>query len=241
MDLKFAQQYERRYRTHWWFRARESLLKNALKNIHFATSPAILDVGCGNGLGFEMLDPIGDAEGVEGDSNIVSPDGPNASRIFVGDFVSDYTPDKRFDLITMFDVLEHFENRAAVLEKIRTLLNPGGRLLLSVPALPWVWTHHDDLNHHYIRYTKQSLRNELLSEGFSETSLEYHFTWLVPVKFLFRMKERIMTSSSDSMEVPAPWFNKTLYTLARLEQQFFTLKAPAPVGTSIVGIFETGQ
>ena len=104
-----------------------------------------------------------------------------------------------------------------------------------------MWTQHDDLNHHYIRYTKKTLCNELYAAGFSKYSLEYHFAWLVPVKFLLRLKEQITTSASDSMEVPQPLFNKTLYTLAKLEQKFFTLKAPAPIGTSIVGIFEKGE
>ena len=104
-----------------------------------------------------------------------------------------------------------------------------------------MWTQHDDLNHHYIRYTKKTLCNELYAAGFFKNSLEYHFAWLVPVKFLFRLKEQITTSTSDSMEVPPPLFNMALYTLSKLEQNFFGYKLPAPIGTSMVGIFEKGE
>src|SRR5206468_1043093 len=63
----------------------------------------------------------------------------------------------QLDLITMCDVLEHLENERAALRGIGDALKPGGRLLVTVPALPRLWSGHDVVNHHYRRYTRKTL------------------------------------------------------------------------------------
>ena len=61
------------------------------------------------------------------------------------------------DIIVMHDVLEHLADDAAAARYLGSLLKQGGRLIISVPALPGLFGHHDVLLGHYRRYTKSSL------------------------------------------------------------------------------------
>jgi SAM-dependent methyltransferase len=54
--------------------------------------------------------------------------------------------DESFDVVAAFDVVEHCDPEAAVLNELARVLTPGGRLLLSVPAYQWAWTRFDDLS-----------------------------------------------------------------------------------------------
>ena len=54
----------------------------------------------------------------------------------------------------MLDVLEHIEDDAGALAAARDALAPGGRLLLTVPAMPCLWSRHDEANCHFRRYTR---------------------------------------------------------------------------------------
>jgi len=47
--------------------------------------------------------------------------------------IEQYTPDRQFDLITMFDVLEHIDDFDKTLQIIHNSLKPGGRLILKLP------------------------------------------------------------------------------------------------------------
>ena len=61
-----------------------------------------------------------------------------------------------YDLIALLDVLEHVPDDLASLRAIHRRLKPGGTLLLTVPANPWMWSAHDAAHHHFRRYTRGS-------------------------------------------------------------------------------------
>ena len=70
-----------------------------------------------------------------------------------------------FDLIGMFDVLEHVEQDVETLQALRGLLAPGARMLITVPAYPWMSGAHDVFLQHKRRYTAKSLRKTLVDAG----------------------------------------------------------------------------
>ena len=63
-------------------------------------------------------------------------------------------PADSYDLIALLDVLEHVPDDKGSLAAIFTRLKPGGALLLTVPANPWMWSAHDVAHHHHRRYRK---------------------------------------------------------------------------------------
>jgi glycosyltransferase involved in cell wall biosynthesis/phospholipid N-methyltransferase len=72
----------------------------------------------------------------------------------------------QLDTVVCLNVLEHIEDEAATLGYIRTLLEPGGRLILLVPNDPKAYGTIDKEIGHYRRYTPQSLRKVVTESGY---------------------------------------------------------------------------
>jgi SAM-dependent methyltransferase len=81
--------------------------------------------------------------------------------------------DAGFDSIVCFNVLEHIRDDAAAVERFRTMLRPGGRLLLLVPAHPSLFGAIDEVVGHERRYTTGGLRRLLEGAGFAPEVVRY--------------------------------------------------------------------
>jgi 2-polyprenyl-3-methyl-5-hydroxy-6-metoxy-1,4-benzoquinol methylase len=75
--------------------------------------------------------------------------------------------------VMMLNVLEHIKDDAQCLGVLKGLLEPGGKLLILVPALPWLYSEYDRSISHYRRYTKQSLKAVVEGQGFQIRKLQY--------------------------------------------------------------------
>ena len=82
-------------------------------------------------------------EGVESDSEIVSSENRWHDRIHVRPFDETFDVGRRYGLVLMLDVLEHLQNPEAALRHALRLLEPAGRIVISVPAFNVLWTSHD--------------------------------------------------------------------------------------------------
>src|SRR5215813_12228132 len=71
-----------------------------------------------------------------------------------------------FDTIVCLNVLEHIAEDVCALETMRTLLVDGGRLILLVPALRWLYGSLDAADGHFRRYSKRELREKLTRASF---------------------------------------------------------------------------
>jgi 2-polyprenyl-3-methyl-5-hydroxy-6-metoxy-1,4-benzoquinol methylase len=237
MQSDYAQQYRVLYQEHWWWRAREQAILDEIQRLGLPSdrSLRILDVGCGDGLLFDCLGRFGEVYGVESDHHTIAPNSPHRPRIFLQKFDDTFQPVQKFDLILMLDVLEHLPDPEAALQHARSLLSPKGRLLMTVPALNALWTSHDDINHHYIRYDRRSFRRLADAAGVQLLNLRYFFHWTCPVKLLIRLRERLMPVQPAPPRLPKPALNRLCLALTLLEQK---LSAPLrlPFGSSLLAI-----
>jgi glycosyltransferase involved in cell wall biosynthesis/phospholipid N-methyltransferase len=81
--------------------------------------------------------------------------------------VRDFLPfEGRLDTVICLNVLEHIEDDIATLASIRTLLEPGGRLILLVPNDPRAYGTIDKEIGHYRRYTPDGLRSLMTDSGY---------------------------------------------------------------------------
>ena len=87
---------------------------------------------------------------------------------------------ENLDTIVCSHVLEHIHDDVAALEHMRALLPPGGRLILLVPVVKWVWGRLDEATGHQRRYTWRELAALLRDTGFE---IEDH--WYVNFLALF--------------------------------------------------------
>jgi 2-polyprenyl-3-methyl-5-hydroxy-6-metoxy-1,4-benzoquinol methylase len=234
LEPDYARQYRDLYMRHWWWRSREEAILELLHR-HFPANAAlqILDVGCGDGLFFDRLAEFGQVEGVEPDAGLVNPKGPHSARIRIAPFDVNFRSSESYSLVLMLDVLEHLEDPGAALCHAYSLLKPSGALLLTVPAFQLLWTNHDVINHHFLRYRRRTLRPLLRQVGFVILEERYWYQWTCPVKLAIRLVESVFRRPPAIARVPPAWINRPLYWLSRMEQQ--TLGAiGTPFGSSLM-------
>ncbi|HET6177606.1 MAG TPA: class I SAM-dependent methyltransferase [Candidatus Sulfotelmatobacter sp.] len=236
MDPKYGERYRDLFDRHWWWRARTEFIVGILRRLQPPGGwPTILDIGCGDGLFFHRLREFGEVEGVEPFAELVRPDNPDRNRIYTCTFDERFRPSKLYSLILMLDVLEHLENPAGALRHALDLLAPDGRFVVTVPAFEFLWTNHDVLNHHFIRYTRSSFRDLAQQAGFQIFQERYMYHWTFFAKLGVRLYERLLRPKPEPASVPPDWVNTPLYWLSRIEQKTVTW-ASVPFGSSLMVI-----
>ncbi len=173
------------------YRAEEPLyLRTFRRRLEFALrngprSGAALDVGCAAGFCMEAMRQLGfEAHGVEVSATIASHavEHFGFDSIHIGTLQGSPFPDRSFDLITMWDVIEHVIDPRGLLAKARALLKPDGLLVLETQnidslfarALGRRWHHYKHAEHIY-HFTPATLRTLLDSSGFAVEVLTPRF------------------------------------------------------------------
>lgn len=133
----------------------------------------LLDVGCGKGGFLKYAQEKGwDVYGLDFDAKVAGLADAlvGCGRVAVADIVSYAAKtDKRFDLITFFDVLEHIDNHDEFMAAVRSLLAPGGFIAMSMPCrgLRRFLNPHDLPPRHLTRWSPEALKRFLERQGFS--------------------------------------------------------------------------
>jgi SAM-dependent methyltransferase len=235
MDAEYSAAYPRLYREHWWWRVREEILLKKIRQVLGSRPPGarILDVGCGAGLFFDALERLGHVEGIESDRLAVEQAGRWRSRIHVGELDDTFEPDASFDLILLLDVVEHVDRPDRLLRRAASLLGPAGRIVVTVPAFNWLWTSHDELNHHLERYTAKEMRDLMSDAGLTAIETGYLFQSLLLPKLLVRAKEALTAPAAHVPHLPPRAVNLALQAWYRSEYMF---ARGLPFGSSVLAI-----
>lgn len=224
--------------THWWYVARRRILSEVVSRIIKPPVDArILEIGCGTGHNFGMLDAFGTVDGLEVD---------DAARQIASDRLGrpvgsarlpglDGIADGSYDLIALLDVLEHVEADAASLASIRTKLKPGGRILLTVPANRWMWSAHDTVHHHFRRYNGADLRGVVATAGLRVASMTHFNTILFPLAALFRILGKLTGREDADDAQPAAPLNAAFTAVFGLERHLVG-RIPMPFGVSLLAV-----
>ncbi|HET6954671.1 MAG TPA: class I SAM-dependent methyltransferase [Acidimicrobiales bacterium] len=222
---------------HWWYRARRALVAQMLDGA-LPPEARVVDVGCGTGDNLGALEAAagGTVVGVELSPYAVrhAPRSP-AGDVRVGVARAEQLPFAAgcADLVTSMDVIEHLDDVAALAE-YRRVLRPGGWLLLTVPAYPWLWSAHDDWAAHLRRYTRPSLVGAVRAAGFRPERSTYFNSFLVPPAALLRRTpvRRLVKVQQDEVGAANPVVDRVMTGLAGLERRW-TRRHRVPFGLSI--------
>jgi SAM-dependent methyltransferase len=220
MDWSYSRQYHDLWKNHWWWEARHRVIMGKLAKLLAGGGgdrPVLLDIGCGGGWAFDDFSGLADVYGLEPDPQLAASLPRWRSRITCLPFGPDVPPVRQYDAVLMLDVLEHIADDAGTLANLHQYLKPGGCLLLTVPALPRLWSVHDEINHHFRRYTFAGLRELALGEGFRIEELRYLFGWSLGLLFARRWLGG--KRASYGVRIPPAWVNATCRTLSRLEEK----------------------
>jgi 2-polyprenyl-3-methyl-5-hydroxy-6-metoxy-1,4-benzoquinol methylase len=184
MDPSYTSQYEQFEKQHWWFVARRGIIHDWMDRFapKSGANGAVrwLDVGCGTGVLLESYPRIEQKVGVELDETCVARARSKGLAVYPSGREWTLSEHGKFNLITLCDVLEHLEREGPALEAMWESLEPGGVVLVTVPALMSLWSGHDVVNHHFRRYTKPSLLRVFERTRWDVMRVSYFSSLLLP-------------------------------------------------------------
>ena len=166
----------------------------------------------------------------------------NISKIKTGNIVdikSGSLPDNlpnfthNFDLICLFDVLEHIKEDDRSLKKIYSLLNPNGFIFITVPAHQWLWSEIDELVEHVRRYSKKELKKKIFNAGFELKKISFFNFFLFPLAVLARLTSKLFKKQALGLSIPIKIINDCLYYIFSSEKRFLK-RINFPLGLSLI-------
>ena len=151
---------------------------------HFPRGSRYLEIGCSAGAGLSAAAALGwEAEGVEVSPAAAAIAGrlPGVKAVHHGTVLGAPFADASFDVVTLFDVIEHIDPPQPTVQRVFDLLAPGGLILLVTPdadslsarALGARWPHL--FPDHVICFTRDALRRVLVAAGFEVVQMG--FAW----------------------------------------------------------------
>ena len=241
MDRDYELQTHRAEDRHWWYRGRRTVLENVIAGLRLPARARILDAGAGSGRNMVELVRHGTVTAIELSSTSVCV----ARARGVGEVVEGSVLDMpfesgSFDLAASLDVIEHLEDDLGALRELRRVVTPGGCLLVTVPAYQWLWSGHDEVNHHHRRYTRRSLRVVGEQAGWKQVRTTYFNSLLLPVAMVLRIMDRFSrktTESSLDLWVPPQPLNWLMERPLALEAALIARGGRIPVGLSLLSVF----
>jgi SAM-dependent methyltransferase len=243
MDPGYYSKYYHFERTHWWFTVRSGIISTIItERVNPDPDSLILNVGAATGASSEWLKKFGRVVSLESD--------PNTCRFLREELKVEVTegsitqlpfPDKHFDLVCAFDVLEHVEEDVAAMQELNRVLNIGGTLIVTVPAFRFLWSRHDVVNHHKRRYTLSTLRRKLEASGLIISYASYFNSLLFVPIAVFRLlnrfngKKKNLRSDFESSLSSHDFLNRIFKGIFGLERKMLKyIRFPAGVSIIVV-------
>lgn len=220
---------------HFWIRRRFEVLRR-LAGSAIGNAKNFAEIGCGHGLLQKDIEenygvPVA---GFELNSMALERNVSQTSPLFCYN-IHQRHPEfhGRFDLLFLFDVLEHIENESDFLQSVRFHLAERGTLVINVPANQWLYSDYDRAAGHVRRYSLRQLLEVGEHNGLRARAASYWGLPLLPL-LLLRKGMRLQSSSGKAgFDAGSPLMNRILYGLALCE--------PLPqrfLGTSVMAVFE---
>lgn len=214
----------------WWYEGRARVVRGALMKSIPTRLLNGLDFGAGFGGMYGLLSIY--CKNVEG----FEPDIEACAVAKQRGYSTTYStqkeiPHKKYDLVGLFDVVEHIEDDNNFVQFLRKVTSNNGLVVITVPAFPFLWSKHDIKHHHFRRYSKKSLKRLLEDNGFRIESMNYWNTSL----FIPAACARILGNSGES-SLALPRFLDRIISLIILIEAKTMPFLKIPFGTGIVAV-----
>lgn len=185
-EINQMAQFESYY---WWHIGRREIIRSLLNKCVHRPFSRILDYGCGTGGNLSLLADFGETWGSDCNDKALSFC-RGKGHVNLLSNKEDHVPDGCFELITALDVIEHVREDAHLLAEFFNIISPGGLLLISVPAYPFLWSEHDEALGHYRRYRANELREKLRAAGFEIVRSTHAISFVLLPIIIYRCVRR---------------------------------------------------
>jgi len=226
---------------HFWVRRRFEVLRG-LAGGWIDRGGELAEIGCGHGLlQRQMEDGYGaSVTGFDLNDFALKRNVSRKSRVCCYDiFQRDGALRGRFDVIFLFDVLEHIAHEDGFLQALLYHLAPGGRVVVNVPAGEWAFSGYDRAAGHVRRYSFATLQLAMARNRLEARAWSYWGLPLVPILALRKLwllgkrdQQEIITVGFDSRSAA---INTMLGTISRWE-----LIPQHLLGSSLMAVFQLG-
>jgi SAM-dependent methyltransferase len=232
--------YELSAADHFWFEWRLRAFLGQARSLGLPVEGRLraLDVGAGTGI---LRDQIEARAGWTVDIADVSARAlararPGRGRVLCYD-VLEPAPELlgRYEVVLLFDVLEHIADPRPFVRALSRHLRPGGHLFVNVPAGPWLFAAYDAAAGHVRRYDRASLAAELATGDLELRDLRYWGLALVPLLLARKLLVRSAGSNGACVrrgfEPPGRLVHALLHAVLRAET---SVLARPPLGASLL-------
>ena len=240
---------------HWWFVARRQIVRRiAHRLVPPGVQRRVVDVGCGTGATVAAFSSDYRMVGIVPSLDAVAL---ARARFPQAEFIHGSAPQDlgelaaETDLFLLMDVLEHVADEIAMLSEIISVARPGAHILITVPALPQLWTEHDVTMGHYRRYVPATLREIWRGLPVEPRLVSYFNSRLYPIvraaRLVSRVRHRAAGSGATDLSLPAPPVNRMLTRIfageaGPLIRRLETGRTPTyPIGVSLMAILRRGN
>ena len=224
---------------HFWVRRRFAVLQK-LAGRQISAARELAEIGCGHGLLQRQIEDAFGKEvcGFDLNENALKQNVSRHSKLYCYDiFRRNASLREKFDVIFLFDVLEHISEEFAFLQALLSHLAAEGSLVVNVPAGQWAYSSYDVAAGHVRRYSVRNLKRVMAVNGLGLKNWSY---WGLPLVPSLLIRKLWLMGKHNESEVICAGFdsrsntiNKMMAILSRMEwlpQRF--------LGTSLMAVFK---
>jgi SAM-dependent methyltransferase len=235
-------------RSHWFYRGKRAIVRTWVdRSLLLQPDDLLIDAGCGTGTWLVEMSHTCRVLGLDDYEESIALARPRLEAVGGGVLKTSLEkvdlPDGCAAVVTLLDVLEHLDDDRGALEEMIRLVRPGGLVVITVPALRWLWSDWDVSLHHRRRYTRPDLLRLTRHPEMEVLRCSYFNSALLLPIFLVRLWRKLcpprpgQARAEDS--IPPRWLN------VLLEQ---SMVAPAqwrwfypPLGVSLLAVLRRRQ
>lgn len=251
MDDALFHLHADREETYWWWVAKNRIILSLIDRYapkRLETDPRLraLDIGCGAGAVLERLSRIFDAVGVDSSPIARQYCSKRGLTALPGALPHDLPFQSEpgggpFDCIVLSEVIEHVPQDRESIAACSQLLRPGGIMVCTVPAHMWLWSSHDDFNHHQRRYSLAGFSSLFSGLPLERLVQSPYQCASMPLLLAARLSERVgrafgrpAPAEPTVRPLPVP-LNAALRAAFEIEK-FWLPHARLPWGSSIITV-----
>jgi SAM-dependent methyltransferase len=225
--------------SHFWCRRRFEVLRQ-IAGARLRAAKKVAEIGCGNGVLQRQVEDAFDLApaGFDLHEAALRQNISRRGEVYCYD-IHDRAEEFRqaFDVLLMFDVLEHIEDQDRFLDSARFHLADGGCIVINVPALQWLYSPYDRVQGHQRRYSLAALEEVARRNGFRTGVATYWGGPLLPIaalrKATLTLGRKQLDNYSTGFDPRGDFINTCLYRLSRCE-----LVPQRIAGTSVMAVFD---